>query len=371
VVAVQVRDRVVDDAEFARFYRGNLAIVRRLVARRIVDRTLREEAVQDAFTRAHLLLAAGHPEPPMRVIAKHASVDVLRRHQRRMERVEPLDPVDLVRSGLLDSGDAAIGDPQDMAIEADRRKAIVEALRCVEPKQRRVLVLREVDGLPYEAIASTTGASPDALRSLVKRGRARFCEAYMSIAGERGLLGAVVMRARGMRRRLSARVRGRELDLIRLTSTGWLAAIPAALAATAISVAVATGTMPARRAAAAASPSARQRRPASRTTPAAVAPNAFDRRFVGDETRPNESRARLGTSVRVERQSLLVDHDNGGRRYGGFGGDRSLTLRIDVGPPAPRDRGLSAGTPVECTNDGKPVGKRDVCLAADRLGVGT
>ena len=181
-------------ADFNAFYRQHLPQVRRIAARWITDEGHREEAVQDAFTRAYVVLASGR-RPPMSRVTRNACIDVLRSHRLRQERVVPVDPHNAA------AGAPAVDDVDAQLASSQRKDAIAEALSSVDTRQREVLVLHEVDGLPYELIAASTGASLDSLRSLAKRGKARFRETYSALADARGLWGAgAAFRRRGWRR---------------------------------------------------------------------------------------------------------------------------------------------------------------------------
>lgn len=354
--AVQAGNRV-DDAEFARFYDANRAVVRRVVARRINDGALREEAAQDAFTRAAQLLADGHPDPPMRAIAAHASIDVLRRHRRRMERVEPLDPVELARSGLLGLSD---DNPEGVVLEAERRQVITEALGRVEARQRRVLVLREVEGLPYEAIAAATGASMDSLRSLVKRGRARFREAYMSIAAERGLLAGAMAWARGLGTRLSARLSSHaqegEVEFVASSWAQWLSVVPMTMAATAVVLVVTLGPSTHGTASKAqrASSSAGDAHPTG-----AAAPGQAD---LHDRGRHPGRHGPAGESVVLHVGSPFQDRPPQTADPTPYGGNPNLV----IGLPGPLG-GYNVETRIKCNDSIGPLEKRHVCEAAERV----
>jgi RNA polymerase sigma-70 factor (ECF subfamily) len=67
----------------------------------------------------------------------------------------------------------------------DQRARITAALDSLPDLLRIPLVLREVDGLAYEAIAQTLGVGLSAVKMRIKRGREQFREAFTLLDAER------------------------------------------------------------------------------------------------------------------------------------------------------------------------------------------
>ena len=65
--------------------------------------------------------------------------------------------------------------PTRMEGQAERVKAVLVRL---EPDDRAVLRLREIDGLPYEDMATTLGVTVEAVKSRLFRARERFREVW-------------------------------------------------------------------------------------------------------------------------------------------------------------------------------------------------
>ena len=116
-------------------------------------------------------------------IVVNACLDRLRR--RTVRRAEPL-PDDLgergpgaigtVSSLVPGSGvgaDAAVVDPAEVAVDGERRAAVLAALSTLPPDQRAALVLVDMEGYSVEETAAILDCAPGTVKSRCSRGRAR------------------------------------------------------------------------------------------------------------------------------------------------------------------------------------------------------
>jgi len=83
--------------------------------------------------------------------------------RRRLARVGP--PLDAVAAAVPAPGDAGAG-----AERHELRQALFMALQTLTPEQREVFVLRHVEELSYEEIATRTGQTVGALKMRMHRG---------------------------------------------------------------------------------------------------------------------------------------------------------------------------------------------------------
>jgi RNA polymerase sigma factor (sigma-70 family) len=120
-----------------------------------------EDVTQDAFLRAYRALRADEREirfrPWLYRIAHNHCLDQRRR------RVH----------GLLELHDDVAG-ASDPAADAEAREQlflVVGDIRCLPRTQRAAVVLRELGGLPYEAIAAELCVTVPAVKSLLARAR--------------------------------------------------------------------------------------------------------------------------------------------------------------------------------------------------------
>lgn len=180
---------------FDEFYAEFAPRVRTLIRRRVRNPHQVDDLVQETFLRAHQSASrydATRPAWPwLATIAINATTDAARRQRVRREQVG--DAVDV-------AGDA---DASDLYIGAERRRAIATALHELPERQRRVLLLREVDALHYHELATLEGVTVDAVKSILKRARQSFRHAYTAMASERGLLGAGITAVGALKRALA------------------------------------------------------------------------------------------------------------------------------------------------------------------------
>lgn len=74
--------------------------------------------------------------------------------------------------------------PEDMASTAELDAAVQSAILALEPGQREVLVLRDVEGLSASEVAEVTGLSVGAVKSKLHRARASLRRALEPVLGD-------------------------------------------------------------------------------------------------------------------------------------------------------------------------------------------
>jgi RNA polymerase sigma factor (sigma-70 family) len=139
----------------------------RMTGRRAEADDLSQEAIARAIERADELQDAAAAEGWLFRIATTVCLDHLRREQRTRALTELVDPV------AFDDVAAAPSDPEAATIlRDDVRLAVVAALQHLAPKQRAVLLLHDVCGLPLVDVAHTIGANANAAKATLHRARA-------------------------------------------------------------------------------------------------------------------------------------------------------------------------------------------------------
>lgn len=131
------------------------------------------DVTQEAFLNAYRHAADFRAEAAVRTwlfrIARHAALDKLRASRRRGE---------LGRAGA--GGDAGVADrrvdetsadPAAATETADRRRLVRDAIDALPDDQREVVLLRELEGLDYDAIAAALDIPVGTVRSRLHRGR--------------------------------------------------------------------------------------------------------------------------------------------------------------------------------------------------------
>jgi RNA polymerase sigma-70 factor (ECF subfamily) len=128
---------------------------------------LSQEAIARAIERADDLQDGAAVEGWLFRIATTVCLDHLRRERRARALTELVDPV------AVDDLATLPADPEATALlRDDVRLAVVVALQRLAPKQRAVLLLHDVCGLPLAEVASTIGTNDNAAKAALRRARA-------------------------------------------------------------------------------------------------------------------------------------------------------------------------------------------------------
>lgn len=123
---------------------------------------------QETFMRAWEGLHTFDPAQPFKAwiarVATNLAIDHYRARSRRPVLVELPDE----ETAPLQAGDA---DPALVAQKLDDQRGLLAALQQVPPLYREVLVLRFVEDLPYDEIASALGLPLGSVKTRIFRGR--------------------------------------------------------------------------------------------------------------------------------------------------------------------------------------------------------
>ena len=148
--------RVDQDAAFDRFFAETCQFVVGLVTVTTGDAAAAEDAVQEAYLRAHQrwgsLAAMDRPDLWVAKVAARLAVSSWRRRRREAELTVEVPAV------LTDS------------LNQIWLKWGLEAL---SPKQRLVVILHHIYGLPIGEVAAAAGSSTETVRTHLKRARLR------------------------------------------------------------------------------------------------------------------------------------------------------------------------------------------------------
>jgi RNA polymerase sigma-70 factor (ECF subfamily) len=158
-----------------KYQRRAAAEVRRLVR----DAAITEELTQEAFLRAW----DGLPElqardrfwPWLRTICRNVAGSYLRSGQNRLDD-RPVDP-DAEATLLALDRHATEGGVEDEVAARQLFDALRRAVAALPERQRAAILMREIEGLDYRAIAATMGLPVNTVKSLIFRGREGIAEA--------------------------------------------------------------------------------------------------------------------------------------------------------------------------------------------------
>ena len=104
-------------------------------------------------------------------VANNACIDEMRKRKSRL-KPESLDAAYETEGGDMGRQFVSPGKtPEDIAIEKERRAAIKKAISSLPADFRRMIVLREMQGLSYEEISNITGIKIGTVKSKISRAR--------------------------------------------------------------------------------------------------------------------------------------------------------------------------------------------------------
>src|SRR6266446_890783 len=139
----------------------------RMTGRRTEADDLSQDAIARAIERADDLHDDASADGWLFRIATTVCLDHLRKVHRVQGLTELIDPV-----AFDDLTETAAGPEETAILREDVRLAVVAALQHLAPKQRAVLLLHDVCGLPLTEVASTIGTNGNAAKATLHRARA-------------------------------------------------------------------------------------------------------------------------------------------------------------------------------------------------------
>ena len=140
-----------------------------LVYRMVPDPDQASDVVQEAFFSAYRNMAGfrgGSVKSWFNRIAVNAAMDLQRARKRR-----PVQPYPELEDESWQPPTGPDVDPETIALDVERTRAIEQALGRIGEDQRTAIVLFDVEGYDYAEIAAMTGVSLGTVKSRIHRGR--------------------------------------------------------------------------------------------------------------------------------------------------------------------------------------------------------
>jgi RNA polymerase sigma-70 factor (ECF subfamily) len=150
-----------------KYQRRTAALIRSLVRRADVTEELTQEVFLSAYDHLDDLREGVAFWAWLSVIARNVASGWLRLRQNRIDATTPSAPGDAEAAPALEHA----ASPEQEAIARELFVAIDHAVAALPARQRDALLLREVDGLDYGAIAATMGVPVNTVRTLIFRAR--------------------------------------------------------------------------------------------------------------------------------------------------------------------------------------------------------
>ncbi len=161
-----------DLGAFDQLVERHQAVVHRIAAR-IVGRDEADDVVQETFLRAYHRLDRFRGESPFRSwllqIASNSALNAVRR-----KRPEPVAAV--TEGEPYGAERPTARTPVSELEDRERRERLELKLRELRAEHRAVLVLRDLEGLPYEEIADITGSPMGSVKGRLHRARNELIE---------------------------------------------------------------------------------------------------------------------------------------------------------------------------------------------------
>ena len=165
-----------DEAAFETLVSGREAEVYRLTLRMLGDADEALEATQDTFLRAYRALPRFRGEAAFRTWLFGIAINVCR--SRRTSRAARDRRKSVSLDAPAEEGGITLQLPADPGSDPERvaqgkqlRAALERALSELTPEHREIILLREMQGLEYDDLASTLGCAVGTVKSRLARAR--------------------------------------------------------------------------------------------------------------------------------------------------------------------------------------------------------
>lgn len=180
-----VRQAVAGDAaafeSLVKTWRGP---VYRFARRLLKDDAAAEDVLQETFLTAHRKLASWRGDGSLKGwLFAIARSEVLMQRRRRVGEPKDYEAVESLPQLGADAGWGNPMDPHTLAERLEERTLMERLLDSLEPEEREVLQLRDIEGLSGEETAAALGLTLAAMKSRLHRARLRLVAAVKKGAG--------------------------------------------------------------------------------------------------------------------------------------------------------------------------------------------
>lgn len=161
-----VRDaKAGDAASFERIVVLHERLVLRVAQRLLLNSEDAKDAAQEVFIRLHRTLGRFDEEKELGPWLYRMTVNICRDLRRGSKRMVPLEPAQDAMDGSLD--------PEVSASVAQQYRMVLAALGQLAPREREVIVLRDLEGRSTGDVAGILGSSEATVRSQLSTGRVK------------------------------------------------------------------------------------------------------------------------------------------------------------------------------------------------------
>ena len=143
------------------------------------------DAAQETFLKAYKYLQSFDSEQDFSGWLYRIAVNACRDIARKRRRTEQFTSFEAEHEAGNFDRLASPDDVEALAIQAQERVLINEALKTLSEKERSAIVLRDLEGLTTEEVARILGSSPTTVRSQISSARAKIREFRERVMGNR------------------------------------------------------------------------------------------------------------------------------------------------------------------------------------------
>lgn len=165
-----------DVGAFEELYRRHYIVVMRRLTRVCGNEAIAEELCQETFLRAAQRIGTVG-DLRFRAWVTRIGTNLAIDHLRALKRA-PATPIEVIGDIAPPAGSSVHLDTEAHIERRETARFVAQVLDQLNPRHRRVLILREIDGLDYRSIAERLGVSSSAVETLLFRARGRFREEY-------------------------------------------------------------------------------------------------------------------------------------------------------------------------------------------------
>ena len=162
-----------DRDDFKRVYDENYHLLIQVIMHIVYNIEIAEDLTQETFERFYVKNMTFPSEDDAKYwlirVAKNLALNHVRRNKREIEIVE--------KARYNPSSSVEMRDAAQVAVEADERRAVRNAIESLPENLRLVIQLKEYSGLDYKAIAKVLGISETNVKVRVYRARKKLEEA--------------------------------------------------------------------------------------------------------------------------------------------------------------------------------------------------
>jgi RNA polymerase sigma-70 factor (ECF subfamily) len=150
----------------------------RFVRHMLKDDAVADDVVQETFLTAHQKLAALRDHSQFKSwLFAIARSQVLMHQRRRVGEPKAYEPIETLTELGAQAGWGQPMDPETLTRRLEAHHGLEAALATLEPAEREVLMLRDVEGLSGDETAAALGLSLPGMKSRLHRARLRLVAA--------------------------------------------------------------------------------------------------------------------------------------------------------------------------------------------------